>query len=104
MVTAILYLALIIGEGDRGQIPEALVWLFFMAGAGLAAWFADRTSLRTGRRMMWAAFVGFFVIGVLSIFTIGIVYLLASVLSVIALSRRPTSTATVGQGPEDDQS
>lgn len=89
MVTAVIYLALIVGESDRDQVPQAVVWFAFMAAAGLFAWFADRTSIRRGRRLLWAAFSLFFVIGVLSILTIGILYLMASVLSIVALSRRP---------------
>ncbi len=88
-MTAILYLALIIGSGDRSQLPLAIGFFVLMAGAGVLAWFADRVALRTGRRMMWAAFVLFFVLGVLSIFTIGILYLIASVLSIFSLSHRP---------------
>lgn len=89
IVTSILYLALIFGAGDRSELAVALSFFAFMAGAGLLAWFADRVSLRTGRRMMWAAFVLFFVLGVISIFTIGILYLIASVLSIFSLSHRP---------------
>jgi hypothetical protein len=37
--------------------------------------------------MMWAAFVVFFVLGVVSIFTVGILYLMAAVLSIFSLSR-----------------
>lgn len=103
MAAATLYLALIFGEGDQGQMLVAIVWLAFMAAAGLIAWFADRTTPRVGRRMMWVAFAIFFAIGVLSIFTIGILYLAASVLSVVSLSRRP-SAAAVGSPSEGGQS
>lgn len=39
--------------------------------------------------MVWASFALLFVLGVLSILTIGILYLLASVLAIFSLSRRP---------------
>lgn len=98
IVTAVLYLALVIGAGDNANVPIAMVWFALMGGAGLLAWFADRAPARTGRRMMWAAFTLFFVIGVVSIYTIGILYLIASVLSIFSLSRRspgPTTGAPV---------
>lgn len=92
MVTALLYLGLILGEGEPGQLPLALVFFMVMAGAGVVAWYADRVDVKTGRRMMWMSFVLFFVLGVLSIFTIGILFLIATVLSVFSLSRtRPMS-------------
>jgi hypothetical protein len=37
--------------------------------------------------MMWLAFVLFFVLGVLSVFTVGLLYLIAAVLSIFSLSR-----------------
>lgn len=101
IVTSILYLALIFGERDNSQIPVAIGFFIVMAGAGLLAWFADRAPLRTGRRMMWAAFVLFFVLGVISIFTIGILYLIASVLSIFSLSHRPP-TAEPSDKPISD--
>lgn len=88
IVTAVLYLALIAGQGGDESLVF-LAWFVVMAAAGLLAWFADRVPVRRGRRMVWAAFALLFVLGVLSIFTIGILYLLASVLAVFSLSRRP---------------
>lgn len=90
LVTALLYVALVVGAGDSASTLTAMGWLVAMAGAGLLAWFADRASTKAGRRMIWIAFALFFVLGVLSIFTIGILYLIASVLSVVSLSRRPS--------------
>ncbi|MDH3463157.1 MAG: hypothetical protein OEM32_05990 [Acidimicrobiia bacterium] len=94
IVTAVLYLALVIGAGDDANFAIALGWLVLMGGAGILAWFADRAPARSGRRMMWAAFTLFFVIGVVSIYTIGILYLIASVLSIFSLSRRSQDLAT----------
>jgi hypothetical protein len=88
LVTSVLYIGLLVGAGDSSRIPAGAVWFTLMFGAGLLAWFADRADRRrTGRRMLWAAFAIFFVLGVLSIFTIGILFLLASLLCVYSLSR-----------------
>jgi peptidoglycan biosynthesis protein MviN/MurJ (putative lipid II flippase) len=85
-VTAVLNLSLIIGSGDGG-VPLAIGLLVAMGASGLAAWYADRMAPATGRRMMWAAFVVFFVLGVISVFTVGVLYLMAAVLSIFSLSR-----------------
>lgn len=86
LVTAVLNLGLIVGSGDGG-VPLAIGLLLVMGSAGLAAWYADRMAPATGRRMMWATFVVFFVLGVISIFTVGILFLMAAVLSIFSLSR-----------------
>jgi hypothetical protein len=91
IVTAMLYLGLIVGEDQTGQLPASIAWFTFMAGAGLLAWFADRAKVEVGRRMVWGAFGILFVIGVLSIFTIGMLFLLASVLAVFSLSKTRVS-------------
>lgn len=88
-MTAVLNLGLIVGSGDGG-VPLAIGLIVIMAAAGLAAWYADRMAPARGRWMMWAAFVVFFVLGVLSIFTVGILYLMAAVLSIFSLSRSQT--------------
>lgn len=93
LVTAVLNLGLIVGSGDGG-VPLAIGLIVIMGAAGLAAWYADRLPPATGRRMMWAAFVVFFVLGVISIFTVGILYLMAAVLSVFSLSRSQTGRGT----------
>ena len=93
LVTAVLNLGLIVGSGDGG-VPLAIALIVIMGAAGLAAWYADRMAPATGRRMMWAAFVVFFVLGVISIFTVGILYLMAAVLSVFSLSRSQTGRGT----------
>ncbi len=95
LVTAVLNLGLIVGSGDGG-VPLAIGLLLVMGSAGLAAWYADRMAPAIGRRMMWAAFVVFFVLGVISIFTVGILYLMAAVLSIFSLSR-----STSGRGAGD---
>jgi uncharacterized membrane protein len=91
LVTSIIYLGLVVGEAGSG-IWGWLGWFAVMVSAGLLAWFADRNNnVRTGRRMVWIAFLAFFVVGVLSIFTIGILFLLAAVLAVFSLSRSVAS-------------
>ncbi|MEX1038688.1 MAG: hypothetical protein WDZ96_07530 [Acidimicrobiia bacterium] len=85
-MTAVLNLGLIVGSGDGG-VPLAIGLLVVMGAAGLIAWYADRMAPAMGRRMMWVAFVVFFILGVLSVFTVGILYLLAAVLSIFSLSR-----------------
>jgi hypothetical protein len=86
LVTAVIYLGLIIGSSEGG-VPLAIVLLVVMGGAGLIAWYADRMAPAMGRRMMWVVFVLFFALGVLSVFTVGLLYLLAAVLSIFSLSR-----------------
>lgn len=104
MLTVLLYVGLLIGAGGISEIPKVAGWslLIFGAGAGLLAWFADRgATVRTGRRMLWAAFAIFFTLGVLSIFTIGVLFLLASVLCVYSLSRSigaPSRETPAGEG------
>jgi hypothetical protein len=85
-VTAVLNLGLRVGSGSGG-VPLAIGLLVVMGAAALAAWYADRVAPARGRMMMWAAFVVFFVLGVVSIFTVGILYLMAAVLSIFSLSR-----------------
>lgn len=85
-MTAVLSLALIIGSGDGG-VPLAIGLLVVMGSSGLGAWYADRMAPARGRWMMWAAFVVFFVLGVISIFSVGVLYLMAAVLSIFSLSR-----------------
>lgn len=85
-MTAVLSLGLVIGSGDGG-LPVAIGLSVVMGASGFAAWYADRMATATGRRTMWAAFVVFFVLGVISIFTVGVLYLMAAVLSIFSLSR-----------------
>lgn len=88
IVSAVLYLGILVGtDGDTSVVPT-VGWFLVMMTAGLLAWFADRVeTVRTGRRMLWAAFLTFFALGVISIFTIGVLFLIASLLCVLALSR-----------------
>lgn len=95
LVTAVLYLALIIGEGNNSLLLS-LGWFVVMLIAGGLAWFADRAPVVRGRRMVWGSFALLFVLGVLSILTIGILYLLASVLAIFSLSRSPVPTPPTG--------
>ncbi len=80
-----MYLGILLGEADSAQIPEALIWFSVMAGTGSMAWFADRLEPTTGRRMMWVAFGVFMALGVLAIFSIGVLYLVASLLAIFSL-------------------
>ena len=92
VVTALLYLGLVLGiEQSSNALPSAIGWFVAMSGGGLLAWFADRQKPEIGRRMMWAAFAVFFIIGVLSILTIGVLFLIASVLSIFSLSKGTTT-------------
>lgn len=95
LVTALLNLGLIVGSGD-GLVPLAIGLLVLMGAAGLAAWYADRMAPAMARRMMWAAFVVFFVLGVISIFTVGVLFLMAAVLSIFSLSRSGTARGAGG--------
>lgn len=102
VISALLYLGILVGTGGGTELVAVAGWFLIMMGAGLLAWFADRVEMvRTGRRMVWAAFSIFFVIGVISIFTIGVLFLLASLLCVFSLSR---STATVGRDEAVEES
>jgi MFS family permease len=98
LVTAVMYLGLIIGT-DEGGAPLAVALLAVMTGAAVMAWFADRFAPAPGRRMMWLAFVLFFVVGVLSVFTVGLLYLISAVLSIFSLSRS-ASGRTEAKGPQ----
>ncbi len=93
LITALLNLGLIVGTGDAG-VPLAIGLLVVMGASGLAAWYADRMAPATGRRVMWAAFIVFFGLGVISIFTVGVLYLMAAVLSIFSLSRSPSGRGT----------
>lgn len=95
LVTAVLNLGLIVGSGDAG-VPLAIGLIVVMGASGLAAWYADRMVPATGRWTMWAAFAVFFVLGVVSIFTVGVLYLMAAVLSIFSLSRSTPGPNTGG--------
>jgi hypothetical protein len=86
LITAVLYLGILLGEADPSQVPEAIAWFAVMAGAGLLAWFADRAEPRIGRWIVVGAGVLFLVLGVLAIFSIGILYLIACSLALYSLS------------------
>ncbi len=90
MVASLIYLVVVVGSAEADDVLIASIWLAVMIGAAISAWFADRMTPRTGRRMMWGAFAAFFVLGVLSVFSVGLLYLLAAVLSVFSLARSQT--------------
>ena len=97
VVTALLYLGLVLGVEQGNALPSAIGWFVAMSGGGLLAWFADRQKPEIGRKMMWAAFAVFFIIGVLSILTIGVLFLIASVLSIFSLSKGTTTKPGVNR-------
>lgn len=97
VVTALLYLGLVLGVEQGNALLSAIGWFVAMAGGGLLAWFADRQKPEIGRKMMWAAFAVFFIIGVLSILTIGVLFLIASVLSIFSLSKGTTTKPGVNR-------
>lgn len=100
LVSSVLYISIVLGQGDPSLVPLALVYFAFMAGGGFVALFADRAAQRTARRLMWPAFAVFFVLGVLSILTIGVLFLIAAVLAIFSLSRgAPIKKAGSGGGP-----
>lgn len=101
MFVAALYLAIIIGQGETDQhIAESLAWFVLMAGAGLLALLADRAP-SAGRRMVIAALIIFFVLGVVSALTLGILFLIAAILSFVAVA--PSRSSAVDEpGPTSE--
>ncbi len=85
MAMAVLYLGIIAGQDD-GFSFWPVFWFLTMSTGGLAAWFADRAKFDTGRRMAIAAMVAFLLIGLLSILTIGVVFLAAAILALLGFA------------------
>ena len=86
-----VYVVLIIAEGNN-SVLEVLPWILLMGSAAGAALVARvTTSLLSARRLLVVAAVVFAAIGVLAIFTIGLLFLVAAAASAIAAARlRPT--------------
>jgi hypothetical protein len=81
---AIFYLAIIVGE-EEGLTVGPLAWFGAMMLGAFLAWFADRASYTTGRKMAMVAAAVSLVIGSLAVLTIGIAFLAAAVLSVVGI-------------------
>jgi hypothetical protein len=94
LITAALYLGLLLDEANDGSLTLTVVWCSVMTGAGLLALFADRFQVAMGRRMLWVAGGMFLVLGVLSIFSLGLLFLAATVLTGISLVWRPAPPDT----------
>ena len=81
LASAVVYLAVLLGQEDTSLLPQAIFWFGVMLTAGLLAWFADRLEHR-GRQSAIIAAGLFFVLGVFSNLVFAMVYLLTTVLSV----------------------
>lgn len=82
---SIFYLAIIVGE-EEGLTVGPIAWFIVMMLGGFLAWFADRASYPTGRKMAMGAAAVFLIVGSLAVLTIGIAFLVAAVLSVVGIA------------------
>lgn len=80
ILSAVLYLAVIVGVEDRSGFPQAYLWLAIMLSAGVLAWFADRVTGKE-RRMALGAAVLFFFLAMFSSPVFVLVYLTATFLA-----------------------
>lgn len=92
LVATVLYIGIIVGEGDNSPLAIA-PWVLVMSAAVICAFYGSlgpRESLI--RPSLQISTVIFGLIGILGIFTIGLPFLIAAVCSAIALTRssRPT--------------
>ena len=86
VVTALIYLGGVLGQGDTQFLPQAVVWFAVMLSAGLLAWFADKLEAR-GRTAAIVAASLFFGLGVFSGSVVFVVtFLVATVLAVAGLT------------------
>jgi MFS family permease len=81
LASAVVYLAVVLGQEDTSSLPQAIFWLGVVLVAGFLAWFADRLE-HQGRRSAMIAAGLFFVLGVFSNVVFVIVYLVSTLLSV----------------------
>lgn len=81
LVASLIYLGGVLGQDDTTFMPQAIFWFLVMSGAGLTAWFADR-SLRHGRRMAIGAAGAFFVVGLFSNVVFAVVFAIALVFAI----------------------
>lgn len=89
-MASLVYLAGVLGQDEATFLPQALFWFAVMASAGVAAWFADRSS-QNGRAMAIGAGIAFFVLALFSNVVFTVVFLTAAVLVIVGLSMmRPT--------------
>jgi MFS family permease len=93
LASAVVYLAVVLGQEDTSSRPQAIFWFGVMLVAGLLAWFADRLEHR-GRRSAMVAAGLFFVLGVFSSVVFAIVYLVSTLLSVAGFA----ATSPTGEG------
>jgi hypothetical protein len=83
LATLAAYLAIIVSEGDDSA-GEVVPWAAAMALAGTAAVAGSlSTPRRHGQSLLRAAAVGFIVVGLLAIFSIGLPLLIAGVLCLV---------------------
>ena len=81
LVSAALYLAVIVGAEDRSGFPQAYLWLAIMIFAGVLAWFAHRV-VGKERRMAFGATTLFFLLAMFSSPIFVVVYLTATFFAV----------------------
>lgn len=90
LVTLAIYVAIIVGEGDN-TISEVAPWASAMAVASVLAVVGAASSNATAARFaLLAAAILFGLLGALAIFSIGILFLCASVMSAVAFIRTST--------------
>jgi peptidoglycan/LPS O-acetylase OafA/YrhL len=85
--TLALYLAVILGEGNNEWQTIAVVGLVIAAGAGAALGAALVPSARTARRLLRVSAVLLGALGLLAIFSIGLLLLVAAICSIVGISR-----------------
>ena len=84
LVTLGIYIAALVNEGNN-TISEVAPWLAAMIVASALALVGAKASDRTvARRMLLAAAILFGVLGMLAIFSVGILFLAASAMSAVA--------------------
>ena len=82
-----IYIAILVGEGNN-TISEVAPWVGVMIVASVLALVGARVNNRTvARRTLLAATVLFGVLGMLAIFSIGLLFLGASVMSAVGHAR-----------------
>lgn len=85
MASALIYIAGVAGAEDTSQVPAAVAWFLVIMVAGATAWLADRSS-KYGRNMAIGAAGVFFIVGVLSSTVFAVIYLIATVMTVLGFA------------------
>jgi hypothetical protein len=98
LASALVYLAVVLGQEDTSMLALAILWFALMLTAGLLAWFADRLE-HLGRRSAMIAAGLFFVLGVLSSPVFAMVYLLTTMLSVAGFAGTSPSSGETSLEP-----